>query len=50
MTPSQPADSDLIDRLIFNHIGSDGTPTNRGDFLTEDTLGRDDGVRGQMKA
>ena len=46
MTPSQPADSALINMLIFDHVGSDGTPTNRGDFLTEDTLGRDDGVRG----
>ena len=46
MATTPPADAALLQTLIFDNIGDDGTPMNPADFLTEDRVGRDDGVRG----
>ena len=46
MATTPLADAALLQTLIFDNIGDDGTPMNPADFLTEDRVGRDDGVRG----
>ena len=46
MATTLPADAGLLQTLIFDNIGDDGVPMNPADFLTEDRVGRDDGVRG----